>query len=67
MNVEIRNTSAVEKRIGKGIVVGEICAIKAVLPIKLFNDPQIRVKKLMYRWWMGRVNLSLKSGSQKPT
>ena len=39
VNVEIRNTSCVEKRISKGMVVGEICAIKAVLPIKLFNDP----------------------------
>ena len=41
VNVEIRNTSASEKFIDKKMTVGEICAINAVLPIKLFNDPEV--------------------------
>ena len=38
VNIEIRNCSSVEKFIRKNQIVGEICAIKAVHPIKLFNS-----------------------------
>lgn len=38
VNVEIRNTSSKDIHLGKNKIVGEICAINAVLPIKLFND-----------------------------
>ena len=38
VNIEIRNTSSRDKFIHKGMIVGEICAIKSVLPIKLFNS-----------------------------
>ena len=38
VNIELRNCSSVNKFIQKNQVVGEICAIKAVHPIKLFNS-----------------------------
>ena len=37
--VELRNMSASEKYIKKNMIVGEICAVNAIHPIKLFNDP----------------------------
>ena len=37
VNVEIRNTSLSDKFIPESMLVGEICAVKSVLPIKLFN------------------------------
>ena len=40
VNIEIRNTSATDKYIRKNMIVGEISAINAVIPLKLFNsDP----------------------------
>ena len=37
VNIEVRNVSASEKYIHKNMLVGEICAINAVLPLQLFN------------------------------
>ena len=37
VNVEIRNTAAVNKYIPKNMLVGEISTVSAVLPLKLFN------------------------------
>ena len=37
VNIELRNASAKEKYIPKNMLVGEIQAINAVLPLKLFN------------------------------
>ena len=37
VNVEIRNTAAVNKYIPKNVLVSEISMISAVLPLKLFN------------------------------
>ena len=38
VNIELRNASSKDKFIPKGMLVGEICAINAVIPIKLFNS-----------------------------
>ena len=38
VNIEIRNTSGKDKFIRKNMIVGEISAVSAVLPIKLFNS-----------------------------
>ena len=38
VNVEIRNTSSKDIHLPKNKIVGEICAINAVLPLKLFNE-----------------------------
>ena len=40
VNIELRNSSCKEIYIQKNMLVGEICAVNAVLPLKLFNsDP----------------------------
>ena len=40
VNIELRNSSCKEIYIRKNMLVGEICAVNAVLPLKLFNsDP----------------------------
>ena len=41
VNIEIRNTSASDKYIHKNMVVGEISAIEAVIPLKLFNSSPV--------------------------
>ena len=41
VNIEVRNTSAKEKFIPKNMLVGEICAVNAVLPLKLFNESPV--------------------------
>ena len=43
VNIEIRNTSSTEKFIRKNMIVGEITAIKSVLPFKLFNESPVEV------------------------
>ena len=37
VNIELRNTSSKDKYLPKHMLVGEICAVNAVLPLKLFN------------------------------
>ena len=44
VNVEIRNTSSKDMYLPKNKVVGEISAINAVLPIKLFNSEPCEVE-----------------------
>ena len=41
VNIELRNMSDSEKFIRKNMIVGEICAVNAVLPIKLFNSSPV--------------------------
>lgn len=43
VNIEVRNTSATEKFIRKNMIVGEITAVKSVLPLKLFNESPVDV------------------------
>ena len=41
VNIEIRNLSDKEKFIPKNMLVGEICAVNSVLPLKLFNPSPV--------------------------
>ena len=41
VNIELRNASGKDKYIGKNMLVGEISAINAVIPLKLFNSSPV--------------------------
>ena len=41
VNIELRNTSSKDKYLPKHMLVGEICAVNAVLPLKLFNSSPV--------------------------
>ena len=43
MNVEITNTSGVDKHISKNMIVGEIVSVNAVIPLKLHNSEPVDV------------------------
>ena len=41
VNIEIRNTTDRDKHIRKNMIVGEICAVSSVMPMKLFNSSPV--------------------------